>query len=510
MAILGPFIPSAGLNTLTSVMTLPQNQASVMSDMYPVQGSLNNFGSTTLLNVSALNSGGRVVSLGYYFDPATLIALNFRYPIVIAVVSDASNGKIYSGIYNSSAITFTDITNAFSLPNIPNPFTFDTLNGVLIGAGSSVNGVVPFQITAYNGNVSALAGSPPLGDCVKVVNNLCFIAGQYNATANISTVTWSAYSDPQTWPAASFLTFRNNDGDMITALASLGQNLLIFKRRSVGLLSTTSQVVAGAVTLGPLTTISTSYGCIGANCARELPDGRVAFLDSRLHLIITDGYGFLDVSDQPSGPNIRDLYKTVGSYFPFLATFSIVVLPQKDQIWVHLQQFGIYVYNYVENSWSLSILNGGANFSRCLVNFGQAQSDSVPSHILLGGQNGFVYEADGSGGPSNMDGTTIQPIVSTSINLPFDFIPRTLLIPATLQSGASLTVTVGFNGTLNSSPSTQISATSGALWNLFDIRSTQMTIPRPLTIQVQIQVTAGKTFTIYPIYVADEILSNVS
>ena len=512
--ILGPFMASGGLSTSPSVLTVPPNMATVLTDAYTFQNGLTNFGSTTKLNASALNSGKRIVGLGAYFDPARAKLFDNTAPVIVAVVQDAAAGKIYTGPYTSTSITFTDRTGAVSLPPDPNAaYTFDSLNGILVIAGGSENATVPFQLATYNGNVANLAGSPPYANCVKVVNNFCFLGGQYNAASTFSTLNWSAVGDPQTWPAGNSLTFRNNDDDMITALAALGQSLMIFKRRSIGLLSTTSQVVSGAVTLGPLSTITTSYGCVAPNAAKELPDGRVAFLDSRFHLIITDGYSFFDVTDQPyPGPNLRTTFDSyAGTYSPFLLPISLAVLPQKNQIWVLFESSVIYTYDYMNNAWASSTLSGGADDAFVILDCGQTNAnETVATHLLVGTNGGFVWELNGTGGPSDLGGSNITPNMTLSGQLPMDFVPRTLMIPATLQSGASLTVTVGFNGTLNSSASTLISTSNAKLWNLFDIRSTQTNIPRPLSMQVQIQVTAGKTFTIYPIYVTDEILSNVS
>src|SRR5207237_8676243 len=92
----------------------------------------------------------------------------------------------------------------------------------------------PLQWTGA-GNVASLSGTPPIGNLVTVVNNFMFISG---VAANPSTVYWSNASDPQTWKAANKIDFSFSDGDIVQAIAPLGFNLVIFKRRSTGILYT--------------------------------------------------------------------------------------------------------------------------------------------------------------------------------------------------------------------------------------------------------------------------------
>ena len=56
------------------------------------------------------------------------------------------------------------------------------------------------------------------------------------ATRHASRVHWSTALTPTTWPASNYIDFDPDDGQEITALATLGESLVVFKNRSVQLL----------------------------------------------------------------------------------------------------------------------------------------------------------------------------------------------------------------------------------------------------------------------------------
>lgn len=521
MPTIGPFKVSAGLNTRAGNFNLPRDQATVLSDCFPVYGNVVNRISLVKCNSSATakTTGCGITS---WIDPAQAV-VSANAPLIVVVATDNSTKKIYSGVMNTSeAITYTDVTGTATLSgNQSDTYQFASLNKFLIGTGGALQGDKPFKISAYNGNAAALGGSPPSGNAMVVANNFLFISRDLSSTAKFSRVYWSAVQDPETWPAASNIDFRLNDGDMITALSTIGEDLIIFKTRSMGRLSTTTTSVSGTVTLAPLTTISESIGCPNPSAVTKMPDGRIIFVDNNNHVRIYDGSSYpIDVSDQMiPGPSIQPSLDSGGQFAVFAnPPISIQCLPRKNQVWVIAATGGVisyYVYNYLENAWNSASLGSSLpNTIAAMTNAFPAWlgSDPLTSHLLMQDNNGFTWSVEGGGslGPTDTSGANITPNVTTSIQLPDNFVPRTLMIPAILGSGASLTVTLGWNGTLLGTTLTAITRASNRLWNLFDIRQGTFSMGRPLTMQVQIQVTAGKTFTLYPFYVSDEVLQNVS
>lgn len=523
MATIGPYIPSQGMSTTYNNLNIPQTQALGIQDCIVNFNSVVGRGNIAAAN-SALTSSPTIIGMGHYIDPAQIASSNT--PLVVATTGTGSAAKkVYTGILAANGtISFTDRTGAVSLSNaVTEPWQFDSLNGILIGVGNSGNSDPPIQLTTFNGNIAALAGSPPFASCVKVVNNFCFLGRNLSATSTYSRVYWSAIADPQTWPAANFIDVRINDGHPIVALAAVGQDLIIFKRTSTSRLSTTTTSVAGAVTLAPLTTISDKIGCYGPGCAKNLPDGRVVFLDQNAHLQIFDGSVFMDVSQQSyPGPNVTQTNGVVAGVSqgcPFLSQFSVEVDPFNHYVFILTGTGSVknnYTYDYLQNAWTENNFVGGGStlFSTHCVVEGFANIPNFGSYMLMGDNAGVVWlfhgiNDSGVAGPNNTSGTNVSSSFTMSIPLPEGFVPRTIMIPATLQSGGSLTVSVTFNGAASQSPAI-IATSNAAMWNLVDLRSSTSNIPRPMSIQITIAVTAGKTSTIYPFYMSDEIFSNVA
>lgn len=513
---IGPFIPR-GLSTRESVFTLPQGLASIFQDCKFTGGYITNRGSFSRANSTPLND---IYWIGNWNDPAAFFGSNSPLIIVLNLNVGAGTNKIYSGVLapDTPSLTFSDITGSFSMSAHSSslPYTSGSLNSLFFVFGSSLTSAVPFKLTAYNSNAATLGGSPPFGDCVKVVNNFCFVGRNLSSTTTYSRIYWSNVADPETWPAANFLDFRLNDGDTITALSEQFQNIIIFKQRSCGYLSTTTVSIAGTVTLGPLVTLSTKYGCIGPNAIDTLPDGRIVFMDSNFRVIIYDGSQFTPISDQPFGsPSIQpslssQFVNNEGNnvnlkYDPYQNRVLVTFVTNVNSV------TAAYVYDILENSWS-SITPGFFGdgqeeiTSLTVCTAGGNNNYIKPFYSLVSTTGGYVDILDGTSGPNLLNQTSQSGNVQFTIQIPDDFTPRCLLIPATIQSGGSLSVTIGANGTFNTNPSIPIK-TRGILWNVISLDQINSMIPKPLILNVSISVTAGDTFSIYPIYVSDEVLS---
>src|ERR1700761_503905 len=212
------------------------------------------------------------------------------------------NGDAYSAEFGFTSATWTNITNSMNIPP-SGVYTFDVLNNIAIFASNGFPEVSttypPVKLTAYNGSLALLGGSPPPGGIIKCVNGYAFLTNDTTSTGTLSRVYWSNPNDPETWNAANYVDFRKNDGEIITALSMINNCLVIFKPNSIGVLQTTSITIGGVTTLGPLTQITDRLGCIGPLAVDTLPDGTLVFIGSDGHVYRFDGYGFEDLSHQP-------------------------------------------------------------------------------------------------------------------------------------------------------------------------------------------------------------------
>jgi hypothetical protein len=303
-----------------------------------------------LLTSSALNSGAWIMGGTGWQDNTN----SDLYMVVLA------GSKIYTApiTTDTATLTFTDRTGAVTLTADTSVRTFAALNGVLAissGSGATSKGDVLIKLTANTSNAANLGGTPPKGNCLITVNNYLFVGGQYNATATYGTVSWSDVNDPESWPAANSVDFRKNDGDRITALAAVGTDLIIFKNKCIGRLSTTGISISGTYTLGPLVTLSTKLGAMGPTSVDTMPDGTIVFLGNDGNLYNCDGNTIKKISETASpGPSYIDFLRL--NQISSLPQAYVIVNPAYNEIRIKgttttSLNNGDYIYNYLDNYW---------------------------------------------------------------------------------------------------------------------------------------------------------------
>lgn len=515
-----------GLNTAADHMSCPDGYAITLTDWKLEYGYMRPRYGFTVVNSASLIATNQVNLIAFYFDVNNAPSTNVGSVIV------ATNSKIYQAIYSTDAIwkvannvVFTDITGTATAPI--GPATWDILNNVLIVLGSGAGAQT--QITAYNTNAAPLAGTPPAGVIVKVVNNFAFISGTRWAGgtgASFSNVYWSNVGDPQTWSAANFLSYRTSDGDFVTALGSVNQDLLIFKNNHIGRLSTQTSVVAGAVTLGPLYTLIDGIGCPSPGCVDTLPDGRVIFFGSDYNLWQTDGVSVKLLSKNPypgtdvwRGSGLGNLFvKGQGSN----VNITVKVFPPQNEIWIAIpvQDFVspktyTFIYDYVQDYWR----QGTGYDISCLCVLPQYRQLlntelNVPTHRLLagnsvfGGQNGSIYFLENENQTTTNDylGATVPAVMTLTAPAPEALADEDFrsLIALSSNSG-STSVFFGFDGTLNSSPTAALSSTY--VRNVIKIPYlSQASSVRYASLQVSFKDSTA-TNKIYPPFLSTEISS---
>lgn len=414
-----------------------------------------------------------------------------------------SNSSYEAG---SEPFAFTDIIGGATIPS--SQITFATLNGILVFSGGGTNGGTINKITANNVNVAALAGAPT-ACIVRTVNNMVFAAGgttQFGNSTGGSTISWSAYGDPTTWPAASSLTFRNNDGDWITGLGEVYGNVLIFKTKSIGLLQTTTVITSGTVTLGPLSTMAYEIGCTGPRAIDNLPDGRCVFMGLDSNIYITDGSSVEQFSDPPPPePSIRSLLalSTNLGFGP-----SLMYFPPRHEIhvgiYVNSSVFTYLAYDIQRKYWRRITGVGAFNFFRAL---NTAITTIPPQDTYIGvvtdaiTGNSYDIERAATGSPTDSSGAAVTASMSTSILIPPDF----------FSSGyAGLVIIYSGNGTLQYQIGFDNSYGSAVTLNNSNVR-TVVKIPlklgtsglRPATMQLLFSNSGDSK--IYKVYLTNQV-----
>lgn len=513
MATIGPFGYIGGLNADSLSFEISQDQMSDGQDTQVIYGSLQKRGGSTYINTSALNSAATVTGL---YD--WLANSGTRYLLIVC------GSKIYQT--SNLGNTPTDITGSATITaGNNNQHSFASLNNIVVICGGTTPDT-PLQWTG-SGNVASLSGSPPTGNLCVTANNFVFISG---IAATPSRVFWSNISDPQTWGASNFVDFRQGDGDSVTALADFNQNLVIFKRRSIGLLYTQTTSVSGTTTLAPLTQIAYGVGCAGSQSWDHLPDGRIVFLGSNAHAYIYDGASVMDISDRkyPLGSFQSNFDALPAGRLPYA---SVQTYPTKRQVWFSVStgtsttNNQIFVYDYRYETWMPPFTGISANVLEAVVD-----TRSTPSHAVVmctGTYAGFVTEQDkGTTNVENSD-THIDGYGTISIMLgpdQTDFEPKSLIVPYETQSSAgSLSVNYGFNGYKETGQSYQVNlqSSSAQLDVNFILDQSALAgntvqravIPlqspaRTYSIQVQLRnQNGGQPFTVHPVFVSDDVVT---
>jgi len=509
---IGPLGFKGGWNTKESAWTFPQDSMSDAQNINLVHMDIMKRQGNAKLHTTALGSAAAVHGL---FD--WLINSGTRYLIVTCGTK----------IYNSAALstTFTDITGSVTITTGQNnQHSFASLNNIMACCGGTTPDT-PIQWTG-TGNASALAGSPPVGNLVCTANNFMFISG---VAATPSRVYWSNVSDPGTWGAANYVDFRMSDGDSVTCICELNQNLLIFKRRSIGLLFTQSNTVSGSVTLAPLTEVIVGIGCPGGQCVENLPDGTVVFLGTNAHVyMIQGGTSVIDISDPKEGSNIQP---TLDSMNIARLQYAVVKFyPTRNQVWISLSSGSntthdtIIVYDTQVRVWVSPFTNINANVMEPSID-----TRTTPQHpvvMVTGDYGGFCYEQDR--GTSDATGTAgaIDAWGTISIRFAVDeteFVPRSLAVPFEAQSAGNLQIGYGFNGLTQVTTLTNVSQQQAGdvLDSTFVLDTSTLVGPsslrkilpvasngREYSMQIQVRNfdTASAGFTVHPLFVSDEIM----
>lgn len=475
MAVLGPFDFRGGYSPGYEFTTLPQGRgyATIMENCSVKNGYVTFWFGLNQINASTnFSSATAVNSLKAWPD-----TVNSKTALVATNASKLLIADATGIDPTTTALTFSDRTGALAASSLSSTYTnYDSLNNILVGSANSASSGVLFKVTAYNANGAVLAGSPPSTDIVKQVNNFMFASRNLSSTTTQSKVYWSNVNDPETWTAANVLDFNKNDGEPIMALGSIGTDLYIFKKNSIGRLSTVTLTVSGAVTLGPLVTVIKGVGCCGPRALDNLPNGNIVFLSINGHFYEFDGSTLDDLSYQPYpghdaynagyyGPVASLTYPNPGLSVGIPDTLVNVKVVGQSQIWISYANsvsggspFCIQ-YDFLQGIWQgVTTLSGGGS----VMHVASFEKLPLPSTWIYGFEekeflihgsttflaNPIIFSHGDSNLPYSMsDATTpvaVTASIGTTIELPLVdekvFVPRSIFFETSrteLTAGAA-------------------------------------------------------------------------
>lgn len=460
MAVVGPFDFRGGYSPGYEYNTLPQGKgyATTMENCQIKAGYVTPRWAQAAMSSASL--GGTVLGLAAWND-----TVNSKMAAVATSNSKLLIADATSYTPDATALTFTDRTGALAASSLSGLTTFDSLNNILVGSANSASSGVLFKVTAYNANGAVLGGSPPSADIVKQCNNFMFASRNLSSTTTQSKVYWSNVNDPETWTAANVLDFNKNDGEPVMALGSIGTDLYIFKKNSIGRLSTTTITTSGAVTLGPLTTVIRGIGCCGPRALDNLPNGNIVFVSFDGHFYEFDGSTVVDRSHNPY-PG-ADAYNN-GQYYSnqhsneglagCVADTNVVVKTCRglNEVWVgyttSLNALGnkINMYDFEEGIWQGNTDTTAGSIT-AVVSMATLPIGSISTSIAVestefiirGSSNGSVY-AHGNRlipYPISETGTAVTFSIGTTIHLQGNkgapFIPRSLCFETARTNSAN-------------------------------------------------------------------------
>lgn len=497
-----------GLNTSADFLSMPEGQCMHFDDVVFDYNILKGRNSMTNISTASFDSDTSMMSTWAWQDTSFPTRGTFIY-----VHSQHSpTNHIYRSTANwtesdlTSPQVYTDVTGTSAPGN--SPIVQDVLNGKLVvvnSEGEMAAGV--FNDNASNG--AALGGSPPSSPIsVKQVNNYLFLI-----VSNSSRVYWSSASDPTTWPAANFIDFQTANGDINTALGSIGTDVIVFKGETVGKLSTTSLSISGAVTLGPFTTIFNSVGCYGPRALDNIDDGNLIFWDSKGEIFLTDGYTFQRLSDPP--PPEPNIFPSIAGVVQGGSGYnSLHYYPKRREVWLYnfFAYTYILVYDTILKYWRKIT---GISIASCVghMRVPIQYSNATHNNFMLVGNSGTMkllvaddYLQGTSGNIKDASGATVTAVMDVSVLIPQNLSESHIYGVTVIyqpQSGTRATITIGYDNTYSSGVYT-LSGAAKYRWDLTNTAFGHSSGQRPATMQVKFQTTQVAD-ALYDIFV-DEVL----
>lgn len=176
--------------------------------------------------------------------------------------------------------------------------------GVGNAGGGTGSGVARYLDSGGDtlGTWTAATGTLPLGKMMLYHGNRVWVAGMdsYGALADPgSALVFSNLGDPRDWPAANVVQFDPSDGEAITAIATLGSYIVVFKRSKAWLVYD--------LDTGANRPLGEGVGCISHRSCAETPEGLIFLSPDQGFMLTTGG------EPRPISENIEPLLTEIAA-----------------------------------------------------------------------------------------------------------------------------------------------------------------------------------------------------
>lgn len=240
--------------------------------------------------------GGTVWGIGYLLQAS-------GSDFIVVVAGDKIGSKTPSGS------TFTDRTGSLTITNdATSRWDLFTFSDTTIGFGGPLaTPDAPFKWTG-SGNASALGGTPPTAAGGFTANNRVFA---FKTSANPSTIYWSVLGNAEDWTSSgsgsATVGTLNDNQTIVTAKVLSTNNVLVFKQTSTYNMIITSSPF-------PVYSLFQNTGCVGKHAAVNI-DGIVYWINQRCRMVSTNGE---EIQEYP--PNANDLFDLIPTaQYPYIS-----------------------------------------------------------------------------------------------------------------------------------------------------------------------------------------------
>lgn len=164
----------------------------------------------------------------------------------IICLNGASNAQLYE---STNGVTFSAIGTANLTKDAPMNF---------VQASDRILGFNGTDVVDYDGTtVTKNRAGVPLGKFGFWFHNYLFVAG---VTGNTSRLYWSDLGTPTTFTSSNFIDINANDGDSITGINTINDELMVFKNNSVWSIGGWSGATFNATTIAGQNTTARLFG----------------------------------------------------------------------------------------------------------------------------------------------------------------------------------------------------------------------------------------------------------
>jgi hypothetical protein len=362
---------TGGLNTTASQLALQDNESPDLQNIdFDIFGSIIKRNGYAKLNGTAIATSPTIDGLHWFeFTSGTGIT---RMAIAVA------GGKLWK--MDDLDGTWDDITNGLTITAGNHGYFSNFLNEVYITNGYNL----PIK---YDG-ATASAMTVPTGLTIAkfnaLFNNYLFLANcTVSGVTHKSRIYWSTIKNTGTWNAADFIEVAMDDGQAITGLWALGDRLVIFKERSIYILTFTGDAdIPFILPSGGKT--NSSVGCAASSSIQEIENGLVFVAADGLYYF--DGFNSYKISDK-----ITTTFLTFNQ--TRLNQISSLVYKKKN-VYMASVPLGsditnslILVWNYALKAFSQYTGIAAASMSVFYVN-------GNDERLYFGDYAGFVYRMD--------------------------------------------------------------------------------------------------------------------